>query len=64
MDLALYTNDEVRANILSLRRDAATGQVFITPDKSTNGTWVDGKRLKKGVEGHASRTAPRLASRR
>lgn len=49
MDLALYTNDEVSREQLVLRRDAATGQFWIT-DKSTNGTWIDGKRLKKGVE--------------
>jgi hypothetical protein len=49
MDLALYTNDEVSREHLLLRRDAATGQFHVT-DKSTNGTWVDGKRLKKGVE--------------
>ncbi len=49
MDLALYVNDEVSREHLALRRDAATGQFFIT-DKSTNGTWLDGKRLKKGAE--------------
>src|SRR5260370_31452089 len=49
IDLALYTNDEVSREHLVLRRDAATGQFHIT-DKSTNGTWLDGKRLKKDVE--------------
>lgn len=49
MDLALYTNDEVSREHLVLRRDAGTGYFYIT-DKSTNGTWVDGKRLKNGVE--------------
>ncbi len=49
VDLALYTNDEVSREHLTVRRDAATGQFFIT-DKSTNGCWIDGKRLKKGVE--------------
>jgi hypothetical protein len=49
MDLALYSNDEVSREHMLLRRDAATGQFHIT-DKSTNGTWVDGKRLKKGIE--------------
>jgi hypothetical protein len=49
MDLALYSNDEVSREHLLLRRDAATGQFYIT-DKSTNGTWVDGKRLKRGIE--------------
>ena len=49
MDLALYTSDEVSREHLMLRRDSATGAFFIT-DASTNGTWVDGKRLRKGVE--------------
>lgn len=49
MDLALYANDEVSREHLVLRRDAATGQFFVT-DRSTNGTWIDGKRLKKGAE--------------
>ena len=49
MDLALYANEEVSREHLVVRRDPATG-VFLITDKSTNGTWVDGKRLKKGVE--------------
>jgi FHA domain len=49
MDLALYTNDEVSREHLMLRRDAATGAFFVV-DVSTNGTWVDGKRLRKGIE--------------
>ena len=49
MDLALYVNDEVSREHLVLRRDAATGQFYIT-DKSTNGTWLDGKRLKRELE--------------
>lgn len=49
VDLALYTNDEVSREHLTLRRDPATGRFHIV-DKSINGTWVDGKRLKKGVE--------------
>lgn len=49
MDLALYTNDEVSREHLVLRRDAATGQFWIT-DKSTNGTWLDGKRMKRDTE--------------
>lgn len=49
MDLALYTNDEVSREHLLLRRDPATG-VFLISDSSTNGTWLDGRRLKKGVE--------------
>jgi pSer/pThr/pTyr-binding forkhead associated (FHA) protein len=49
MDLALYANDEVSREHLVLRRDGATGQFYIT-DKSTNGTWLDGKRLKRDQE--------------
>lgn len=49
MDLALYANDEVSREHLQLRRDGATG-VFFVKDTSTNGTWVNGKRLRKGVE--------------
>lgn len=49
MDLALYTNDEVSREHFLLRRDAATGQFFIV-DKSTNGTWVNGRRLKREAE--------------
>ena len=49
MDLALYTNDEVSREHFTLRRDPATGRFHIV-DKSINGTWLDGKRLKKGVE--------------
>jgi hypothetical protein len=49
MDLALYANDEVSREHLALRRDPATGRFHIL-DKSVNGTWLDGKRLKKGVE--------------
>ena len=49
MDLALYTNDEVSREHVQVRRDGATG-VFFIKDNSTNGTWVNGKRLRKGVE--------------
>jgi pSer/pThr/pTyr-binding forkhead associated (FHA) protein len=45
----LYANDEVSREHLLLRRDPATG-VFLISDRSTNGTWLDGKRLKRGVE--------------
>ncbi|HKW97325.1 MAG TPA: FHA domain-containing protein [Bryobacteraceae bacterium] len=49
MDLTLYTNDEVSREHLVLRRDPATGRFHVL-DKSVNGTWLDGHRLKKGVE--------------
>jgi hypothetical protein len=49
MDLALYTNEEISREHFLVRRDPATG-VFLITDKSTNGTWLDGRRLKKGLE--------------
>lgn len=49
MDLALYTNDEVSREHMLIRRDPATGGFFVC-DLSTNGTAVNGKRLRKGVE--------------
>ncbi len=49
MDLALYVNDEVSREHIQVRRDAATGQFYIL-DRSTNGTWLDGKRLKRDLE--------------
>jgi hypothetical protein len=49
MDLALYTNDEVSREHLVFRRDPGTGAFFVS-DLSTNGTWVNGKRLRKGAE--------------
>lgn len=49
MDLALYSSDEVSREHLLLRRDPATG-AFSIVDRSTNGTWLDGRRLKKGQE--------------
>lgn len=48
VDLPLYTKEEVSREHLSLRRDAA-GVFFIT-DKSMNGTWLDGRRLARGIE--------------
>src|SRR6266436_7666669 len=47
VDLALYASDEVSREHLMLHRDPATG-LFLIVDKSTNGTWLDGRRLKKG----------------
>jgi len=49
MDLALYTTDEVSREHLIIRREPGTG-VFSVVDLSTNGTWIDGKRLNRGVE--------------
>ncbi len=49
MDIPLYTSDEVSREHLNLRRDPATGSYFVI-DLSTNGTWLNGKRLRKGAE--------------
>lgn len=49
VDLPLYTNEEVSREHLRLRRDPASG-AFAIVDKSRNGTWVNGKRLKRDVE--------------
>ncbi len=49
MDLALYAPDDVSREHLNVRRDPASG-VFTVRDKSTNGTWLNGKRLKRGEE--------------
>ncbi len=49
MDLALYAADDVSREHLALRRDPATG-LFSLIDKSTNGTWLNGRRLKRGEE--------------
>ena len=49
VNVALYTNDEVSREHLRLRRDPAEGG-FLIVDKSMNGTWLNGKRLRRGVE--------------
>jgi len=49
VDLPLYTNDEVSREHLRLRRDPATGQ-FTVADNSRNGTWLNGRKLPRGVE--------------
>jgi len=49
VNLALYTNDEVSREHLRLRRDPAQGR-FLILDQSMNGTWLNGKRLTRGVE--------------
>ncbi len=46
--LALYTNDEVSREHLRIRHDPARG--FLIQDMSRNGTWLDGKRIAKGVD--------------
>jgi len=49
VDLPLYTNDEVSRQHLRLRRDPATGG-FTVADNSRNGTWLNGRKLARGVE--------------
>jgi FHA domain len=49
IDLPLWVSDEVSREHLIITRDAATGAFSIT-DCSTNGTWLNGKRLRKGVK--------------
>jgi len=49
VDLPLYTNDEVSREHLRLRRDPATGS-FTVSDSSRNGTWLNGRKLARGVE--------------
>jgi pSer/pThr/pTyr-binding forkhead associated (FHA) protein len=49
VDLPLYASEEVSREHLRLRRDPASGAFMIT-DKSRNGTWVNGRRLERGVE--------------
>jgi len=49
VNLALYTNDEVSREHLRVRRDPSQER-FLIVDKSMNGTWLNGKRLARGVE--------------
>jgi hypothetical protein len=49
VDLPLYSSDEVSREHLRLRRDPASG-AFVIVDNSRNGTWVNGRRLARGVE--------------
>ena len=49
VDLPLYTHEEVSREHLELRRDPSSGG-FTVVDKSRNGTWLNGRRLKRGSE--------------
>ena len=49
IDVALSANDEVSREHLRIRRNPATNLFFIT-DLSTNGTWLQNRRLRKGDE--------------
>jgi hypothetical protein len=49
VDLPLYTNEEVSREHVQLRRNPANG-VFTIVDKSRNGTSLNGRKLRRGVE--------------
>jgi pSer/pThr/pTyr-binding forkhead associated (FHA) protein len=49
VDLPLYSSEEVSREHFRLLRDAASGGFKIV-DQSRNGTWVNGRRLERGVE--------------
>jgi hypothetical protein len=49
VSLALYTNDEVSREHLRVRLDPGQKR-FVIVDQSMNGTWLNGKRLARGVE--------------
>ncbi len=49
VNVALYANDEVSREHLHVRRDPVQNR-FLIVDKSMNGTWLNGKRLTRGIE--------------
>jgi hypothetical protein len=49
VDLPLYAGDEVSREHVLLRRDSESGGFFLL-DKSRNGTWLNGRRMGRGVE--------------
>jgi pSer/pThr/pTyr-binding forkhead associated (FHA) protein len=49
VDLPLYAGEEVSREHLRLRRDPSSGAFGIV-DRSRNGTWLNGRRLPRGVE--------------
>jgi hypothetical protein len=49
VDLPLYSTEEVSREHLQLRRHPTTGG-FTVLDKSRNGTWINGRKLTRGVE--------------
>jgi FHA domain len=49
VDLPLYSSDEVSREHARLRRDPSSGG-FVLLDSSRNGTWLNGRRLSRGVE--------------
>jgi hypothetical protein len=49
VDLPLYSTDEVSREHARLRRNPSSG-AFAIVDNSRNGTWLNGKRIARGVE--------------
>ncbi len=49
VDLPITGSDEVSREHAIITRDAAT-DIFFISDCSTNGTWLNGKRLRRGVK--------------
>jgi hypothetical protein len=49
VDLPLYASDEVSREHAKLRRDPRSGK-FVLLDNSRNGTWLNGRRISRGVE--------------
>jgi hypothetical protein len=49
VDLPLYSSDEVSREHAKLRRDPSSGG-FVLLDSSRNGTWLNGRRISRGVE--------------
>ena len=49
VDLVLKANAEISREHLIIRRNPATG-IFTITDASTNGTWLNGRKLRKGAE--------------
>ncbi|HEX4168367.1 MAG TPA: FHA domain-containing protein [Bryobacteraceae bacterium] len=56
VDLVLKANPEISREHLIIRRNPATG-LFTIIDASTNGTWLNGKKLRKGAEDLLPNTA-------
>ena len=49
VDLPLYASEEVSREHAKLRRDVSNGG-FVLLDNSRNGTWLNGRKLSRGVE--------------
>ncbi|MDQ2842827.1 MAG: FHA domain-containing protein [Acidobacteriota bacterium] len=56
VELALSTTDEISRQHLVIKRNPSTG-AFSILDASTNGTWVNGRRMRRGSEDPLPRRA-------